>query len=92
MKVKFISLASGSSGNCYYLGMRELAISHFGRNVDLPFVPDTHLLHCDNPALYQFVQTERYWCSATTAVELLSVYCPPRVVCDNLFCRGVGVL
>ncbi len=66
-----------------YAGLREFAISHFGRDVNLPFVTDAHLLHCDNPTLYQFVQTERYWCSATTTVELLSVYSPPRVVCGD---------
>lgn len=38
--------------------VRELAISHFGRNVYLPFIPYAHLLHGYNPALYQFVQAE----------------------------------
>lgn len=67
-----------------YVGLRELAISHFDRDVNLPFATVTHLLHCNNPTLYQFVQTEHYWCSNTTAVELLSVYSPPGVaVCGD---------
>ena len=74
--------------------MRELAISHFGRDVNLPFVPDTHLLHCDNPTLYQFVQTERYWCSTPTAVKFLSVYGPPGIVgCDDTaWCRVLAIV
>ena len=31
--------------------LRELAIAHLGRDIDLPFVAHTHLLHSDYPPL-----------------------------------------
>lgn len=55
----------------------------FRQGCKSPICPRYTLLHCDNPTLYQFVQTECYWCSTTTAVELFSVYSPPCVVCGN---------
>ena len=66
-----------------YAGLREFAISHFGGDINLPFVPDTHLLHCDNPTLNQFVQAECNRSATPTAVKFLSVYSPPSVVCSN---------
>lgn len=68
----------GTSGDA---GLRELSVSHFGRDIHLPPVAHAHLLHGDNPALYQVAEAYCQGCPATTAVELLSVDGPSRVVC-----------
>ena len=61
-------------------GLRELAVSHFRRDVHLPFVAHAHLLHGDNPSLNQVAQAEGYRRTAAAAVKLLAVDGPSRVV------------
>lgn len=74
--------------------MRELAISHFCRNVYLPFISYVHLLHGHNPTLNQFVQTEGNRSAAPTAVKFLSVYSPPDIVGgdDTAWCRMLVIV
>lgn len=67
-------------GTAGYAWLRELAISHFGRKVDFPFVTHAHLLHGYYPSFYQVAQAESGRCTATTAVEFLAVDGPPSVV------------
>ena len=67
----------GAAGDA---GLRELAVSHFRRDVHLPFVAHAHLLHGDNPSLNQVAQAEGYGCAAAAAVKLLAVDGPSRVV------------
>ena len=62
-------------------GLRELPVSHFGRDIHFPGVAHAHLLHGYNPAFYQVAEAYGQRCPATTAVELLSVDGPSRVVC-----------
>ena len=45
-------------GTAGYAWLRELAISHFGRKVDFPFVTHAHLLHGYYPSFYQVAQAE----------------------------------
>ena len=77
----------GTAGDA---GLRELAVSHLRRDVHLPFVAHTHLLHGDNPSLNQVAQAEGYGRTAAATVKLLAVDGPSRVVRgDNAPWRGM---
>lgn len=77
-----------------YVWLRELAISHFCRNVYLPFIAYTHLLHGYNPTLNQFVQTEGNRSATPAAVKFLSAYSPPGIVGgdDTAWCRMLAIV
>ena len=49
------------------------SIAHFSRYVEFPFVADVHLLHGDNPALYQVTESASQRNAATTTVKLLAI-------------------
>lgn len=75
-------------------GLRRFAISQFCRDVNFPIVPNTHLLHCNNPTLNQFIQTESNRSAASTAVKFLSVYSPSGIVGSNdtAWCRMLAIV
>ena len=50
-------------------GLGELAVAHFGGDVDLPSVADVHLLHGRRKALDEVAQPARQGHVATAAVE-----------------------
>lgn len=70
-------------GTCGNAGLRELAISHFSRDIHFPPVAHPHLLYGDKPSFCQVAEVYCQRCSSTTAVEILSVDGPSRVVCGN---------
>ena len=58
----------------------ELAVTHFGGDVELPFIAYVHLLHGDDPTLDQVAKPASQRHAATAAVELFTVDGLPRVV------------
>ena len=60
--------------------LRKLAIGLLGRQIHLPTVAHAHLLHSDNPTLYQVAQAASQRRTAAAAVKLLAVDGPTRVV------------
>ena len=69
----------------------ELPIAHFGRDVNLPFVTDVHVLHGDDPTLDKVAEPLSQGHATTTAVKLLSVDGSARIVCrDDAACCGLG--
>ena len=66
-------------GTAGYAWLRELAISHFGRKVDFPFVTPAPPPPGPPPPSSPVAQAESGGCSATTAVEFLAVDGPPCV-------------
>ena len=71
------------SGTSWYAWLRKLAITHFGRDIDLPFIAHTHLLHSDNPSLDKVTQTNCQRCTSTTAVKLLAIDGSSCVMCSD---------
>ena len=79
----------GGAASDAWLG--ELPIAHFGRDVDLPFVTDVHVLHGDDPTLDKVAEPLSQGHTAAAAVKLLSVDGPARIVCrDDAACCGLG--
>ncbi len=60
----------GASGDAW---LRKLAVTHFSRYIDLPFVAHTHLLYGDNPTLDEVTKTDCQRSTVTAAVKLLAV-------------------
>ena len=61
------------SGTSWYAWLRKLAITHFGRDIYLPFIAHTHLLHGNNPTFNEVTETYGQWSTATAAVKLFAV-------------------
>ena len=70
-------------GASWYAWLRKLAITHFSRDIDLPFVAHTHLLHSDNPSLYKVTETYGQWSTATATVKLFAVDGATCVMCSD---------
>lgn len=58
----------------------ELAVTHFGGDVELPFIAYVHLLHGDDPTLDQVAKPASQRYAASAAVELFPVDGLPCVV------------
>ena len=67
-------------GTAWDAGLRELAVAHLCRNVELPLVTDVHLLQGNDPTVYQVAQAHGNRRAAPTAVELPAVDGPAGVV------------
>ena len=67
----------------------ELAVAHFGRDIDLPSVGDMHLLHGDDPVLDEVPQSASQRHVATAAVKLFAVDSLARIMgSDHAAGRG----
>ena len=71
------------SGTSWYAWLRKLAITHFGRDIDLPFVAYTHLLHSDDPSFNEVAETDSQGCTSTAAVILLAIDGSSCVMCSD---------
>ena len=71
------------SRTSWYSWLRELAISHFGRNIKFPLVAYMHLLHRHNPTIYQIAQSHRKRSSATAGIKLLAIDGPTRIMSSH---------
>lgn len=64
----------------WYACLRQLAIAHLGRQIQLPFVAHVHLLQGNYPALNKVAQSASKWHAAQTRVEFPPINGSARVV------------
>ena len=80
----------GTTGNAW---LRELSITHFGRNIDFPNVADVHSLHSYYPSVYQVGEPYCERSAATAGVKLLAVDGLSGVMgCHNAAWRWSGAV
>lgn len=67
----------------WYASLRQLAITHLGRQIQLPFVARVYLLQGNHPALNKVAQSASKWHAAQTRVEFPPINGSPRIVHRN---------